>query len=156
MDQYICKAKRMDNNEWVYGYYMQCNWYLDDSVMHVIVPKDAILYPYCEISGWYEIDPDTLCRCIGYVDSYNNPIFENDVISFGVSHKDLVWWCREMNMMTAVPLDGIETNGYDYWNPKYPKYEYSAFCLMLQDPYGDFSEIKIIGNIIDNPKLIEV
>ena len=50
MDQYICKAKRMDNNEWVYGYYMQCSWYLDDSVMHVIVSKDAILYPHCNLT----------------------------------------------------------------------------------------------------------
>ena len=26
---------------------------------------------------------------------------------------------------------------------------------MMQDPYGDFKEIKVVGNIIDNPELLE-
>ena len=60
-----------------------------------------------------------------------------------------------MNMLTSVHIDGIEYNGYDYWNSKYPNVEYSTLCLMLQDPYGDFSEIKVLGNIIDNPELWE-
>ena len=25
---------------------------------------------------------------------------------------------------------------------------------MMQDPWGDFKEIKVVGNIIDNPELI--
>lgn len=33
---------------------------------------------------------------------------------------------------------------------------YWTFCLMMQDPYGDFKEIKIVGNIVDNPELLEV
>ena len=39
-----------------------------------------------------------------------------------------------MNMMDAIPLDGIEFNGYDYWNSKYPNFTYFDFCLMMQDP----------------------
>ena len=27
---------------------------------------------------------------------------------------------------------------------------------MMQDPYGDFREIKVVGNIVDNPELLEV
>ena len=27
---------------------------------------------------------------------------------------------------------------------------------MMQDPYGDFKEIKVVGNIVDNPELLEV
>ena len=27
---------------------------------------------------------------------------------------------------------------------------------MMQDPYGGFKEIKVVGNIVDNPELLEV
>ena len=40
------------------------------------------------------------------------------------------------------------------WKEKYPKASYSTFCLMMQDPWGDFKEIKVTGNIIDNPELV--
>ena len=33
---------------------------------------------------------------------------------------------------------------------------YSSIPLMVQDPYGDFYDIKVIGNIIDNPELVKV
>ena len=60
-----------------------------------------------------------------------------------------------MNMMDAIPLDGIEFNGYDYWNSKYPNFTYFDFCFMMQDHWGDFKEIKVIGNIYDNLELLE-
>ena len=34
-------------------------------------------------------------------------------------------------------------------------FRYETFCVMMQDPWGDFSDVKVIGNIIDNPELIE-
>lgn len=144
MNKHICKAKRMNNNEWVYG--LPCyNIY-----------KQLCIQPVDDMSCCV-IDPNTLCSCIAWQDSYKTLIFENDIVQFTcvVPEKFLVWWCKEMNMMTAIPLDGIGFNGYDYWNGKYPNYEYSSFCLMLQDPWGDFSEIKVIGNIIDNPELLK-
>ena len=35
-------------------------------------------------------------------------------------------------------------------------FRYETFCVMMQDPWGDFSDVKVIGNIIDNPELIEL
>ena len=162
MDRNMCKAKRQDNGEWVYGYYVCVpNEYGHDMANLIITPD-------CSYRGagefWYmdvhEVDPDTVCQSTGHYDRHNNLIFENDVVGFGRAglyrDKDLVWFCKEMCMLTAVPIDGIEFDGYDYWNDKYPRYEYSTFCLMLQDPCGDFSDIKVLGNIIDNPELLEV
>ena len=81
---------------------------------------------------------------------------EKDVVEFvgPNTHRDLIWWNNEMSQMEAVPIDGIKFNGYDFWNGKYPKANYSTFCLMMQDPWGDFKEIKVVGNIIDNPELV--
>ena len=56
--------------------------------------------------------------------------------------------------MTAVSLDGIYFNGYDYGNMKNPTFPYSVFSLMCQDHWGDFKDIKVLGNIIDNPELL--
>ena len=36
-----------------------------------------------------------------------------------------------------------------------PSFNYAAFCLMMQDPWGDFSDIKVIGNLFDNYDLIK-
>lgn len=59
-----------------------------------------------------------------------------------------------MSFTDAVHLDGIDFNGHDYWNGNYPNFHYETFCAMMQDPWGDFSDIKVIGNIFDNPELI--
>lgn len=102
---------------------------------------------------------DTLGQYTGLKDRNGKRICENDIVEFDNcvrSARYLVWWNRETSMMTAVPLDGIYFNGTDYGNGKYPQFNYDTFCLMMQDPWGDFRDIKVIGNIHDSPELIEV
>ena len=160
MDRHICRAKDINTGEWVYGYYICVPNKYGHDLAHLIIEQK------CEYSGcgefWWmdthEVDPETVCRCTGWHDSNKTPIFEKDIVEFvgPNTHRDLIWWCNEMSEMTAIPVDGIEFNGYDFWNGKYPKANYSSFCLMMQDPYGDFREIKVVGNIVDNPELLEV
>ena len=161
MDRHIYRAKVICSDKWVYGYYVCMSDKRNHNILHRIISQDCSCYSYNEFlrTNIYEVDPNTVCQCIGWKDSNNTLIFENDIVGFGspdsYRHKELVWYCKEMNMLTSVPLDGIEFNGYDYYNSKYPNVEYSTLCLMLQDPYGDFSEIKVLGNIIDNPELLK-
>ena len=161
MDRHICRAKEKYTGKWIYGYYVCAPNEHNDNIVHLIISQDCTYRDYDEFRriGIYEVDPNTVCQCIGWKDSNNTLIFENDIVGFGspdsYRHKELVWFCKEMNMLTSVPLDGIEFNGYDYYNSKYPNVEYSTLCLMLQDPYGDFSEIKVLGNIIDNPESLK-
>ena len=161
MDRHIYRAKVICSDKWVYGYYVCVSDERNHNILHLIISQDCSCYSYNEFlrTNIYEVDPNTVCQCIGWKDSNNTLIFENDIVGFGspdsYRHKELVWFCKEMNMLTSVPLDGIEFNGYDYYNSKYPNVEYSTLCLMLQDPYGDFSEIKVLGNIIDNSELLK-
>ena len=164
MDKYMYRAKRIDNGEWVYGYYFERKDTMGNIIESVII-EDA----YEQIHGGrrllesmfnkecFRVDPETVCQYTGWHSSNKTPIFEKDIVEFvgPNTHRDLIWWCNEMSMMAAVPLEGIEFNGYDYWNGNYPKYTYADLCFMMQDPYGDFEEIKVIGNIIDNPELLE-
>ena len=156
MDRHICRAKRKDNNEWVEGvYYKQTHFYGDESEHYYIITSTEVLN-YDQALEYFEVDPDTICQCTGWNDTNKTPIFEKDVVEFigPNTHRDLIWWNNEMSEMEAIPVDGIEFNGYDFWNGKYPKANYSTFCLMMQDPWGDFKEIKVTGNIIDNPELV--
>lgn len=157
MNNYICKAKCPKTGKWIQGYYLSKTDLLYNITYHYLVyqqrDKNGILD---SLMTWWPIDPDTLCRCTGWNDRHGTPIFENDIVEFKLvddSYKYLIWWNKESNMMTAVPLDGMVFNGCDYYNHLNMRYE--EFCLMLMDPYGDYSSIKVIGNIFDNAELIE-
>lgn len=152
MCEHKCKAKRLDNGEWIIGYLWR-----NSCASYFIRREVGYIRP--EIQD-FEIDPDTICELIQHQDSHKQEIYQNDIIAFCIGnktiHKILVWYNNEIRCMTAVPLDGIQTNGWDYYNLKYPNYSYETLCLMLQDPWGDYSKIEVIGNIFDNPELLEV
>lgn len=157
MNRYLFRGKRLDNGEWVEGNLIQKN---DRAFVASgwIIEGTTDDFTCFDCDYLYEVDPKTICQCIGWYDSHKTPIFEKDIVEFiwASTHRDLIWWCNEMSEMTAIPLEGIEFNGYDYWNGNYPKYTYSDFCFMMQDPWGDFKEIKVVGNVVDNPELLEV
>lgn len=148
----LFKAKRSDNGEWVEGYYIYNEKHFIGNICieHYVTPAIR----------WFEIDPTTLSQFIGCKDRHGNKIFENDIVEIVSSptrsEKYLIWWNREMSMITAVPLDGIQRNSVDYYNHiKYHQFTYDTFCLMMQDPWGDFQDIKVIGNLFDNYYLIK-
>jgi hypothetical protein len=107
----------------------------------------------------YEIDPDTLCQFTNLTDWHKNKIWENDIVEVvspsEETDKFLVWWNKEMNLMDAVLLnDEVEFNGVDYYNHKhYFKEGYKAFSLMTVDPWGNFTDVKVIGNNIDRKEV---
>lgn len=146
----IYKAKRIDNNEWVTGYYWTNGF--NNHFIRVINKTFEILD--------FEINSETLCQSIGYQDSNHNIIFQNDIVSFYLRNDKiydiLIWWNNELQHMSAVDSEWAKFNNFDYFNFGNPNFKYEDFCLMLQDPWGDFNKIEIRGNIIDNPELFNV
>ena len=146
-DRYLYRAKRKDNGEWISGY------------LYGIWERKYILWGMInDVPDMKEVDPSTICQCTGLKDKNVNLIWENDIVEIVSSpkrsYKYLIWWNREMSLMDAIPLDGLDFNGHDYWNGNYSYFRYETFCAMMQDPWGDFSDIKVIGNIFDNPELM--
>lgn len=165
MIEKLFKAKRIDDEQWIIGNLV----YSEDAEegwKAIIIPTfDSNMFTKGGSKGdlgfenWYRVEPSTICQYIGMTDRHENKLWENDIVEIvsspKTSYKYLIWWNKEMSLMDAIPLDGIEFNGADYLNGKYPKFHYETFCTMMQDPWGDFSDIKVIGNIIDNPELID-
>lgn len=124
-DRYLYRGKRIDNGEWVEGFYF-CMTHPDGRhTHHFIIPLGADLSlgtPVEKIQ--VEVDPDTICQCTGYKGIYERDIFQCDdsIYVIAWSDDDLCWEALSVNSSESIAL-------------------------------GEFApeEIDIIGNEIDNP-----
>ena len=98
------KAKRLDNNTWVEGYfYSECgNAYIIENRQ-----KESKLNRNLA----YKVDPSTVCQFTGLTDCKGNEIFEHDLIHFvGFTHTAEVIW-SECNYSFMV----VREKKHSYW-----------------------------------------
>lgn len=80
-DRYLFKAKRVDNGEWVQGYYVKgLDVFENCEEAHIIFQPNTMFYSGGETDGWYEVDPATICQCTGLKDKNGKLIWENDIM----------------------------------------------------------------------------
>lgn len=140
-DRYLFKAKRKDNCEWVQGYYVKgLNVLTNCEETHIIFEPNTIFYSSGETDGWYRVDPSTICRCTELKDKNGNLIWENDIIkawSQGTCAKGKI----------KQRIDGT-------WI-MYPAWQKGEMWYLCPDNNGE-TTVAVIGNIFDNPELLEV
>lgn len=140
MRDILFRAKRIDNGEWVYGYYIKTHDYLDNREIHLIVGIDSTSFPANEITDTNEIDPETLGEFTGLIDKKNVRIFEGDVIQ-----------C-ELAVGTVAYQTGADDNfltGFIvlWTSERYLRQELGFWATQR--------DITVISNIYDNPELLE-
>lgn len=137
MREILFKAKRMDNGEWVEGYYRRipCMGMLE----HYIMPRN----PKNRMEQ-YAIDPDTICQYTGLTDKNGRKIWENDIVNckkyIGGNYVD---YCIEAGYVE------MKHGAFGLHRIKYDAY-YRTFKDWLED-----YEYEVIGNIFDNLELLE-
>ena len=86
------------------------------------------------------IDIATLCQCTGLKDKNGKLIFEGDIVKYIISD----------GQTAGEEISAVSWSEYGYY-PWMNEYECEG-C----DLYCTVSEMEVIGNIFDNPELLEV
>lgn len=133
-DRYLYKAKRLDNEEWVAGHYVKgLDMYAKE--VHLIFEPTTIFYSIGETDGWSEIDPSTICQCTGLKDKNGKLIWENDVVNLKNGKGVVIWDKAEWRIKWI--KDTIWRKDLHFW--------------VNEDDW----KCEVIGNIFDNPELLE-
>ena len=143
----LFKAKRIDNGEWVEGCIVIDQSRLDRFKYRIQPIESGVLYAH-------PIDPDTLCQYTGLTDKNGKKIWENDILRYSYDYdgspflKDgeeikyrvgAVFWSEWRGSWAVCGRGNKKCTNNDVF-----KYN--------RNP----NRTKVIGNIFDNPELLEV
>lgn len=141
MREILFRGKRTDNGDWVEGFIVSSreNTYPNGFEM---INVDGINYD--ELDNYipdfisYAVDPSTVCQYTGLKDKNGKRIFEGDVAKvMQGKDKDIAYIGFENGAFMLYPKTGniYERTLWEYW-------------------YNDW-DVEVIGNITDNPELLE-
>lgn len=133
------RGKRIDNGEWVYGYYL----------FNPFFNRAEIFSFDNERSYVYEVDPATVGQYTGINDRNGVEIYEGDIVNTWIEG--------------AIIIEGVTTKGYSHelmtvefvtTNERLGRF---VVIDNLGSEWSGFSNtaIEIIGNCLDNPELLE-
>lgn len=157
MREILFRGQRADNGEWDYGYYFFQRESTTDKKTHFIVRNTGFGF------AWRKVDFETVGQFTGLTDKNGKKIFEGDIVkysdeegyypeeytefigeivfekgAFGIGCREdlpieLDYWCANDNFVSLWEI---------YWNLNCCEYELPM--------------LEIIGNIHDNPELLNI
>lgn len=128
------RAKRISDGEWVHG-----NLFISD-----VDGKTHILCGSRRVTIEYEVEPETVGQYTGLKDKNGNKIFEGDIVRFE-AYDDIG------NEILYETFSIIWSNEYVSFLRKYRGAQDTELWIVQEKP----EEYEVIGNIHDNPKLLE-
>lgn len=155
MREFLFKAKRIDNGEWVEGYYIRDQYHIGGKDI-IFYRKDSDRFTvYTNI-----IDIETLCQFTGLCDKNGKKIWENNILMCHGNPKDLAkvlfgeFGVR--NIETGSIVDKVVGWHYEVV-PTDAISRCEPFCwpMPLTEYYIDRCEMEVVGNIFDNPELLQ-
>ena len=135
MREIIFRGKR-NYNEWVYG--------------SLLKYKDGDCFMCCEdyipgILNKYQVDLETVCQYTGLTDKNRKKIFEGDIVDY----EDEAPGQYEYHDSLIINRGVIGySEGCFYWTN-------AVNANLLDSVYKGVADCEVIGNIFDNPELLE-
>ena len=144
-DRYLFKAKRLDNGEWEIGNLITNVFFrLGQSIPYILCSDKAeydCFEDFTEENGIFEVRPDTICQCTGLKDKNGKLIWENDIVGF---------WDTYSTENGQAEMDCI---GKVVWDDETISFQVTN--RLSAESYEVLDECSVIGNVFDNPELLE-
>lgn len=128
MREILFRGKRIDNGEWVEGYYYRAKYYRTDDELcdYITVPHPK---EYNEPSSHYIVNAETVGQYTGLKDKNGTKIFEGDIVKSFLFGKMCIYQIDyENGLASFIGREGMKFTTFDY----------------------DSEEFEVIGNIYDN------
>ena len=152
MRKILFRGKSPVVNDWVYGYYVKTQ--VDKKEVHTIIPFEELTKTLTE-KRWFEVAPSTVGQFTGLTDKNGTKIFDGDIIQYSIEEDQAVF-------IGAVKFGEFNPDGGALIATNV------GFYVELVDLEGKrtymrkdigywvkFRGIEVIGNIHDNPELLE-
>ena len=131
-DRYLFKAKRLDNGEWVQGALLLHD--TDAATIFNQHPSDGSLQGF-------EVDQSPICQCTGLKDKNGKLIWENDIVGYWDAYS------TESGQAESV------CDGKVIWDDETISFQVTN--RLSAESYEVLDECSVIGNVFDNPELLE-
>ncbi|WMI81821.1 YopX family protein [Anaerotignum sp. MB30-C6] len=150
MREKLYRGIRVDNGEWMYGFYVKYGF--TGKEKHYIVPS------YASALYAIEVIPETVGEFTGLTNKNGTKIFEGDIIQ----EEEMVSVCRFLCCVGSYAFVPVEMYKDDeeelYLTSNFRKlhelYEDSGTDLFFEND-TPWKYVCVIGNIHDNPELLE-
>ena len=133
MREILFKAKRIEDDEWIEGYYQKRHNFLGNEE-HLIFHVDSHT-----VWAYVEIVPETLCQFTGLCDKNGKKIWENDIL---MAHLD-----------ESYPEDTTYET-VEWGVAGWVTHEAGSMDREYIDKF-DLEHFEVVGNIFDNKELLQ-
>lgn len=138
MREILFKAKRIDNGEWIEGYYTECR-----GETFIGIDTSSMFEIFCPpVIRWFKVSSETLCQFTGLCDKNGNKIWENDIVNHNGKYAPVKF--------------GMYCSSFDYGSYNFGFYVDFPEETFYRKELGYWHrKIETAGDIFDNPELLQ-